>query len=81
MGGTHKAIFYSKCCRMSKKDEKRYKSMYNKTSLDFWIREYKYHFFLAIHKTETVKIILGTRVPLEIYFKIMGYLNLNNLVE
>lgn len=79
MGGTNKAIFYKKCCELTK-DKNKYAGMYQKTSLDFWVTEYKFYFYQRIHKSEVIKIYLGNRVPLEIYFKIMGYLNLNNLV-
>lgn len=79
MGGTNKAIFYAKCCELST-DKNKYKGMYQKTSLDFWIREYKFYVYQRIHKSEVIKIHLGNRVPLDMYFKIMGYLNLNNFV-
>lgn len=81
MGGTNKAIFYKKCCELGTKDKiKIYKSIYQKTTLEFWVKEFKYYIIQRIYKSELIKIYLGNKVPLEIYFIIMKYLNLNNLV-
>lgn len=81
MGSTNKAIFYKKCCQLCNDDQlKIYKTIYHKTTLDFWVREFKHYGKIVLYKTELIKIYLGCRVPLEIYFIIMGYLNLNNLI-
>jgi len=70
---TKKASMYAKCRELTNNDS-RYANMYRKTSLEFWIREHRLLVYGRLHKTEMIKIILGTRVPLEIYFKIMGYI-------
>lgn len=81
MGGTNKAIFYKKCCELGTNDKiKLYKSIYQKTTLEYWVEEYKNYAKERLYKNELIKIYLGNKVPLEIYFIIMKYLNLNNLV-
>lgn len=81
MGGTNKAIFYKKCCELGTDDKiKLYKSIYQKTTLEYWVEEYKNYLKERIYKSELIKIYLGNKVPLEIYFIIRKYLNLNNLV-
>lgn len=81
MGGTNKAIFYKKCCELGTDDKiKMYKSIYQKTTLEYWVEEYKNYLKERIYKSELIKIYLGNKVPLEIYFIIRKYLNLDNLV-
>ena len=81
MGGTNKAIFYKKCCELGTDDKiKLYKSIYQKTTLEYWVEEYKNYLKERIYKSELIKIYLGNKVPLEIYFIIRKYLNLDNLV-
>lgn len=81
MGGTNKAIFYKKCCELGTNDKiKLYKSIYQKTTLEYWVEEYKNYIKERLYKSELIKFYLGDKVPLEIYFIIMKYLNLNNLV-
>lgn len=70
---TKKAAIYAKCRELTNNDP-RYANMYRKTSLDFWVREYRLLVYGRLHKTEMIKINLGNRIPLEIYFKIMAYL-------
>lgn len=70
---TKKAAMYAKCRELTNNDS-RYSNMYRKTSLEFWIREHRLLVCGRLHRTEMIKIILGNRVPLEIYFKIMGYI-------
>jgi len=76
---TDKAVFYGKCLRLSRTPED-YKKIYVSSSLNFWKQEYRYFVRQEIYKSELIKIVLGTRVPLEIFFKIKSYLNLNYLV-
>ena len=81
MGGTNKAIFYKKCCELGTDDKiKMYKSIYQKTTLEYWVEEYKNYLKERIYKSELIKIYLGNKVPLEIYFIIRKYLNLDKLV-
>ena len=72
---TEKSILYHKCISLTRTPED-YKKIYKSTTLRFWINEYRYFVKQHIHRTEQIKILLGNKVPLELYFKIMGYVSI-----
>ena len=75
MAITRKAIAYKKCLMLTRTPED-YKKIYKSTTLRFWINEYKFYVKQHIHRTEQIKILLGNKIPLELYFKIMGYVSI-----
>ena len=67
MGGTNKAIFYKKCCELGTDDKiKMYKSIYQKTTLEYWVEEYKNYLKERIYKSELIKIYLGNKLKYSI---------------
>ena len=74
---TEKSIVYNKCLTLTR-DVETYRKLYRTMSLNFWIREYKYFIRQHIHKNALLKICLEP-LPLELYFKIKSYLDLNDL--
>lgn len=73
---TEKSILYNKCIQLTRTPEA-YKKIYKSTTLRFWVTEYKLQVKRRLHLTEQIKIVLGNRVPLELYFKIQSYLSVN----
>lgn len=80
---TEKTLIYKQCLKLvNEQEEKReiYRKIYKKTSLYFWKNEYKYFTKNYIQKRHIIKV-LTYKLPIEIYFKITKYLNLNNLKD
>ena len=79
MGKTKKSILYQRCCALTK-DATRYKTLYKKSTLQFWQAEHRRLLCGIVHKSEAIKRVLET-LPMELVFKIRSCLHLDDLKE
>jgi len=73
---TNKSIVYNEVLKLTDDEEiiKQYRTIYRKTTYEFWKKEYFYFVKRYIQKRHIVKT-LTYALPIEIYFKISSYLH------
>ena len=74
MGATNKAQMYNKCRLTASENAERYRKMYKKTTISYWVKEYRHILKRKLQRSEEIKMaLLG--LPLDLYFEIKSYLH------